>query len=141
MFRKSAPLALLCIASFASANEPTPDLFSGSWLNDRGSMVTFETSGGQLAGIYQTAVGQPDKSQKFPVRGFTQGDQIVFSVNFKGYGSMTSWTGQLTRDERGPVIKTLWHLTRDVPDIDEDNDMWKSITSGASEFRPLKDTP
>jgi len=112
-----------------------PDLFSGVWENDRGSLVTFENNDGLLDGFYQTNVGQPDKSQKFPLTGLAQGDQITFTVNFKGYGSMTSWTGQLTEDTDGPYIRTLWHLTRDVEDLQEPDDLWKSITSGASDFR------
>ncbi len=113
------------------------DLFSGVWENDRGSQVTFINQNGVLSGVYQTNVGQPDKSQKFPLTGFAESDQITFTVNFKNYGSMTSWTGQLTQDTNGPYIRTLWHLTRDVPDPAEDDDLWKSITSGASEFRPI----
>jgi len=113
------------------------DLFSGVWINDRGSQVTFNNQDGLLSGVYQTNVGQPDKSQKFPLTGLTESDQITFTVNFKTYGSMTSWTGQLTQDDSGPYIRTLWHLTRDVPDHAEDDDLWKSITSGASEFRPV----
>jgi hypothetical protein len=98
----------------------------------------FEVTDGLLSGHYQTALGQPDKSKKFPLTGFVEGDQITFTVNFKGYGSLTSWTGQLTRDEEGDYIRTLWNLTREVEDAAEDDDLWKSITSGASDFRRMK---
>ena len=91
-----------------------------------------------MSGYYQTALGQPDKSKRFPLTGFAEGDQITFTVNFKGYGSMTSWTGQMSEDEKGPYIRTLWNLTRDVEDENEADDMWNSITSGASDFRPMK---
>ncbi len=110
-------------------------VFSGTWENERGSEVVFSSANGLLSGFYQTNVGQPDKGQKFPLTGFESGDQITFTVNFGRYGSMTSWTGQLTEDEDGPYIRTLWHLTRDVADEKEDHDLWKSITAGASEFR------
>lgn len=123
------------------ASDNTPSLFSGrfsgQWVNDRNSAVSFTEKEGLLSGYYQTALGQPDKSKKFPLRGFVEGDQITFTVNFKGYGSLTSWTGQLTQDETGPYIRTLWNLTRDVPDEEEDAQLWNSITSGASDFRPL----
>ena len=116
-------------------------LFEGIWQNDRGSQVTFKAvgqdAGGVLSGIYQTNVGQPDKSQSFPLTGFVEGDQISFIVNFKGYGSMTAWVGQLSVDTRGPYFNTLWHLTRDVEDALEDDDLWGSITAGASTFRPI----
>jgi hypothetical protein len=136
------PTVFIAMFSFAAcaqaqqvATDTPPDLFSGVWENDRGSAVTFKTEDSLLSGFYQTNVGQPDKSQKFPLTGFTEGDQITFTVNFKTYGSMTSWTGQLTQDETGAYIRTLWHLTRDVADPQEDDDLWKSITAGASNFR------
>ena len=59
-------------------------------------------------------------------------------MNFKGYGSLTSWTGQLTEDEDHAYIRTLWNLTRDVEDAQEDDDMWNSVTSGASDFSQKK---
>lgn len=124
----------LGLACCAQAQDGTTDLFSGTWKNDRGSQVTFTVTDGKLSGFYQTNVGQPDKSQKFPLTGFVEGDQITFTVNFKSYGSMTSWTGQLTDGNTKPYIRTLWHLTRDVPDDKEDDDLWKSITAGASTF-------
>ncbi len=127
-------LFVLMSSACAQAQE-RPSLFDGQWINDRDSAVTFTESGGLLSGHYQTALGQPDKSKRFALTGFMQGDQITFTVNFKGYGSMTSWTGQLSEDENGPYIRTLWHLTRDVEDAAEDDDLWKSITAGASEFR------
>jgi len=128
--------ALFSLSACAEAAEPASDLFSGQWVNDRNSAVTFQLKDGLLSGYYQTALGQPDKSKKFPLTGFVEGDQITFTVNFKGYGSLTSWTGQLTEDAEGDAyIRTLWNLTRDVPDDKEAEDMWNSITSGASDFR------
>lgn len=115
----------------------TANMFDGIWENDRGSQVTFTVKDGMLSGYYQTNVGQPDKSQKFDLTGYVQNDQITFTVNFGKYGSMTSWTGQMSKDEAGDYIRTLWHLTRDVPDAEEDKDLWKSITAGASTFRPV----
>ena len=111
--------------------------FSGQWINERGSVVHFSTSNGLLSGVYQTNLGQPDNSQRFPLTGFVQGDLITFTVNFTGYGSMTSWAGQLSEDSDGPFLRTLWHLTRDIEDEMEDADLWRSITAGASNFRPL----
>lgn len=131
-------ILVLFASSCAQAQEPQNSLFEGQWVNDRNSAVMFEVTGGLLSGHYQTALGQPDKSKKFPLTGFVEGDQITFTVNFKGYGSLTSWTGQLTADAEGDYIRTLWKLTRDVEDAAEDDDLWKSITSGASDFRRRK---
>lgn len=146
MFRHYALIVSTVIALSASTDgqaqdvsaDKEPSLFSGQWVNDRNSAVSFTEEDGLLSGFYQTALGQPDKSKKFPLTGFVEGDQITFTVNFKGYGSLTSWTGQLTQDETGPYIRTLWNLTCDVADEKEDEDLWNSITSGASDFRRVK---
>ena len=139
MFRFLIVISALTFSSCAQAQDDQPNLFEGQWVNDRNSAVIFEVTDGLLSGHYQTALGQPDKSKKFPLTGFVEGDQITFTVNFKGYGSLTSWTGQLTTDAEGDYIRTLWNLTRDVEDVAEDDDLWKSITSGASDFRRLAD--
>ena len=130
-------LIISSLSSCAQAQESQANLFEGQWVNDRDSAVMFEVKDGLLSGHYQTALGQPDKSKKFPLTGFAEGDQITFTVNFKGYGSLTSWTGQLTSDQSGEYIRTLWNLTRDVEDAKEDDDLWQSITSGASDFRRM----
>ena len=127
----------LLFSCCAQAQEPQTNLFKGQWVNDRNSAVMFQIKDGLLTGHYQTALGQLDKSKKFPLTGFVEGDQITFTVNFKCFGSLTSWTGQLTADETGEYIRTLWNLTRDVEDAKEGDDLWQSITSGASDFRRL----
>lgn len=140
-----AILGAVSCSSAQGSDEPAPstlsapasDTIAGLWENDRGSHVRFTANGGDLSGVYHTNVGQPDKSQSFPLRGFVQGDQVSFTVNFKGYGSMTAWVGQITEDADGPYIQTLWHLTRDIDDADEPDDLWSSITAGASTFRPV----
>jgi len=137
VFKYMIAFGLWGLSSCAQAQDSQTDFFSGEWVNDRNSAVLFVVKDGLLSGHYQTALGQPDKSKKFPLTGFVEGDQITFTVNFKGYGSLTSWTGQLTTDEKGEYIRTLWNLTRDIEDTKEDDDLWQSITSGASDFRRL----
>ena len=114
---------------------------SGAWVNERGSSVTFTESDGLLSGYYNTQLGNPDPASRFPLTGFIEDDQLTFTVNFKGYGSLTSWTGQISEDADGPYIRTLWHLTRDVPDADEADDMWSSIIAGSANFRPTNVSP
>lgn len=112
-----------------------PSAFSGTWINERGSLVHLVPNNGLLSGYYRTNLGKPELGQRFPLTGFVDGDVITFSVNFSGFGSMTSWTGQLSVDDQGEYIRTLWHLTRDVDDDNEAAELWQSITAGASTFR------
>ena len=132
-------LALPLLACSADAQDSAPDV-KGVWVNERGSAVTFTTNKGLLSGHYNTQLGNPDPKSRFPLTGFIEGDQLTFTVNFKGYGSLTSWTGQISEDDTGPYIRTLWHLTRDVPDAEENDDLWSSIISGAATFRPAEKT-
>jgi len=127
--------ALLTTACTAQAQDTRPEI-TGVWTNERGSAVTFTASDDILTGYYNTQLGNPDPASRFPLTGFQEGDQITFTVNFKGYGSLTSWTGQISEDETGPYIRTLWHLTRDVPDTEEADDLWSSIIAGSAVFRP-----
>lgn len=140
MFNMRALFTALFVFFFvacAQADDIKPSVdFNGAWNNDMGSQAVFIVSDGRVRGTYNTNVGEPDKGQSFPLTGLVEGDQITFTVNFKGFGSMTAWVGQLTQDENGvPFIRTLWHLTRDIEDTKEGEDIWGSIRTGASEFR------
>lgn len=129
-------LALSLVSGCAEAAE-TPHPFEGQWVNERGSAVTVTETAGLLSGYYNTQLGNPDPASRFPLTGFIEGDQVTFTVNFKGYGSLTSWTGQISEDADGPYLRTLWHLTRDVPDAEEEDDLWSSIIAGNATFRPV----
>jgi len=130
------PASIFLTACAADAQDSL-QLATSEWVNERGSSVTFLESGGLLSGYYKTQLGNPDPKSRFPLTGFIEGDQLTFTVNFKGYGSLTSWTGQISEDDKGPYIRTLWHLTRDVPDAEEDKDLWSSIIAGNATFRPV----
>ncbi len=137
-------IRLLFVGSFftltacAAAQEislPEADcLVAGQWVNDRGSAVTLSCEGDRLSGVYNTNVGQPDKGQSFPVTGWAEGDNVSFTVNFKGYGSITAWVGQVENSGGAEQLKTLWHLTRNIDEAAEADDLWKSVTAGASVF-------
>ena len=93
-------------------------------------------SDGDMIGVYRTGVGLPSPSAEFDLKGFVSGDLIVFCVNFGKYDSLTSWAGQHARDQNGnEIIYTLWHLTKNVKDANEEDELWASILAGASEYR------
>ncbi|GGX67769.1 hypothetical protein GCM10011309_16800 [Litorimonas cladophorae] len=146
MFRHFALTgALLLSACGAQAQNAEPESpvaeVAGAWVNERGSSVTFTENAGLLSGYYNTQLGNPDPASRFPLTGFIEGDQLTFTVNFKGYGSLTSWTGQISEDAEGVYIRTLWHLTRDVPDAQEEDDLWSSIIAGPATFRRADNLP
>lgn len=137
MFRAPSIFAGLFISActVSPVQAQTIDI-TGVWVNERGSAVTFIETDGLLSGHYNTELGDPDPKSRFPVTGFIEGDQVTFTVNFKGFGSLTSWTGQISEDADGRYLRTLWHLTRDVPDAEEEDDLWSSIIAGHAIFRP-----
>ncbi|MEW6267778.1 MAG: avidin/streptavidin family protein [Thermodesulfobacteriota bacterium] len=111
--------------------------FSGKWFNQHGSMMDLRIdASGRVTGIYRTGVGTPKPSAQFDLVGFVAEDVIAFSVNFGTHGTLTSWVGQHTEDERGNAeIRTLWHLARNVPDADEPAKLWGGVWSGCDTFR------
>lgn len=138
MIRLLFAASCFTLSACAEAQEiPPPQadcLVAGQWVNERGSAVTLSCDGARLSGVYNTNVGAPDKGQSFPLVGWAEGDNVSFTVNFKGYGSITAWVGQVEKSGGKERLKTLWHLTRDIEDSQEAEDMWKSVTAGASVF-------
>ena len=126
-------MVMAAVIGCASASAHDLD---GLWVNEAGSAVQIRVADdGSLSGHYRTELGQPDAASQFALTGWAQGDVVAFSVSFTDYGSITSWSGQLSEDDAGDYIRTLWQHTRDIPEQDEAEDLWRSITAGAATFR------
>ncbi len=115
-------------------NEVAVD-FTGNWINEHGStMQIAPDANGVISGEYETAVGQPGNTEKFPIIGYATGKQIAFVVNFGAYGSITAWTGQLAITDGKEVIYTLWHMSVNVVDSEEEKKLWESVFTGYDNF-------
>lgn len=112
--------------------------FSGTWVNDLGSEVTFVQNVREITGTYKTNVGQPDPTEEFNVVGWAFGDQISFTTDFSKHGSLTAWVGQHTDHTGEEVIHTLWQLSRNVQDPNEKESLWAGIQAGSNQFRRKK---
>lgn len=131
--RKFALIAALLAGCQSTAMAHDLD---GLWLNEAGSAVELLVNeDGSLSGQYRTELGKPDADSAFTLTGWAQGDVVAFSVSFTDFGSITSWSGQLSQDDEGDFIRTLWQHTRDIDEADEAEDLWRSITAGAATFR------
>ena len=113
--------------------------FSGTWHNQYPSEMTLQVdANGNVTGKYKTAVGSVDPAAEFEIKGYVYEDQISFIVRWKNAtadaGSITAWVGQLTKVSGTDVIRTMWHLTENVPDAEEPTKLWSSITTGADYF-------
>lgn len=109
--------------------------FNGTWKNQLGSIMKINSSrNGNIKGRYITAVGAHGMQKEFNLEGKASGDLIAFIVDFKKYGSLTSWTGQHTLVEKREKINTLWHLAKNFSDDDEKENIWSAIWTGADDF-------
>ena len=116
----------------------TPIDFSGSWWNDRCSKMDLTVTGEQLGGTYASAVGTGGGTP-FPLVGYRSGiDLLAFTVNFGPVGSLASWAGQHTVERGTEKIITMWHVTANVADADENAKLWGSILTGSDTFYRTK---
>ena len=114
------------------------DNLTGQWVNESGSVmqVTVEETG-QITGHYCSELGRVDPDSCHPLTGWITGYVVGFSVRFDPPGSITSWSGQISEDAEGPYLRTLWNLSRNVPDSEEPDRLWESVISGYAVFRPV----
>ncbi len=140
MVRVTIILIISVAGLFNNARAQDCKALEGDWKNELGSILVINqiSTTGQLIGEYKSSSGVDGKV--FPLLGWINNYNtdtggvvsIAFSVKWKGYSSITSWTGTCSNDEEGPKIKTLWHLVR--PDQEFE---WERIIANSSTFRPL----
>jgi hypothetical protein len=109
----------------------------GAWTNELGSALVIDLiqEDGTLIGHYASSTGVDGKI--FPLHGWINKNadnpnevNIAFSVRWKGYGSITSWTGYCLVQEGKPQIKTIWNLVRSGKEFD-----WERIITNSSTFK------
>lgn len=100
----------------------------------QGSTFHLIVEGNKVSGYYQTKLGRPDFEDKYEVTGFTDGEFIGFVVMWKGYHSITSWTGRYGCDEKGEYIKSMWHIGSKYRDKSntEETEEWNCFTTNQS---------
>lgn len=114
------------------------ELFTGLWHNQHNSELVLQVDeDGLVSGTFIPGIGAERRlCEQYRVTGFACNDVIAFSVAFEEYGSVTSWSGQLsaiTENNNAPTIQSLWHMSVDVGDQAE-TALWKSMISGADNF-------
>jgi hypothetical protein len=112
--------------------------FEGVWTNQLGSTMDLRVSGAAVSGEYVSRVS--GKSGGGEVRGDLVGyvaeDVISFVVKWRlGSASMTTWVGQVVPEDGEEILRTLWHLIRDIPDPEEQSGAWAAVLTGTDAFR------
>ncbi|MCT4614848.1 MAG: avidin/streptavidin family protein [Marinifilaceae bacterium] len=102
--------------------------YTGKWINQYKSLLNISIENSKVRGTFQTAIGEPNFNEKFLVEGSINKDCISFIVNFDKYGSIGSWTGQITYEEDKYKMKCVWNL------IKNETDNQNSLVSGSGEF-------
>jgi Avidin family len=126
--------ALFISCAVALAENTKPIDFSGDWWNYRCGLAILVEQGSHLSGVYIPSSGL-EAGRKLPLTGFRSGiDLISFVVNFGSNGPITAWAGQHTVEGGTEKIITQWYMTVDVPDEEEDRQLYKSIWAGADVF-------
>lgn len=109
---------------------------AGEWINELGSALVIDSINeeGKILGKYASSTGVDGKI--FPLNGWVNKNDdypgeinISFSVRWKGYGSITSWTGYCYTDDEGSHIKTIWNLVRSGKEFN-----WERIITNSSTF-------
>ena len=94
------------------ADFPTvkPGLYTGQ---TGGAHLWLDHDGQNLRGFYSTTHGRPEPDERFAVVGCINGPLLSFAVAWRGFDSLTGWTGRAYEGEDGlPYLKCLWHLAR-----------------------------
>ncbi len=104
--------------------------FAGTWVNELGSEMTLVQTGDTLTGEYTSTKSDGGGKTSGFLQGYVDGDLISFIVHWEEYQAITSWVGQLEPGSPKETIKTLWQMTKQVPQGEE----WASINSGSDSF-------
>jgi hypothetical protein len=118
----------------ALAEPPKPVDFGGEWWSIRCARIVLSETGSRLTGHYVPSGGK-SAGQQLELTGFRSGiDLLGFAVNFGPDGPIATWAGQHTIEGGIEKIIAQWHMATDVPDEDEERELYRSIWAGADSF-------
>jgi hypothetical protein len=139
----SAALCFFLLMTRIASAQCSKDLI-GMWHNDLKVSLTITaiSPAGQLTGTYVSAPGA--SGQVFPLVGWVSPVEavpkkdhvvpVIFTARWDPYGSITVWTGYLSKGKDGVLtITTIWNVVR--ADADPDNALERSEIKSAI-FKP-----
>ena len=111
------------------------DNFTGTWKNQRGSVLTLDVKNGIVTGTFDSGVGDNGEPLVVPVNGRVLRDVITFNVVYERFGTIATWVGQLVNEETGsPVLEASWLHISDISQNEEPQWAWSAVRTGADTF-------
>jgi len=99
----------------------------GTWVNEAGSRLTISSiENNSILGYYNTALGNPDAEESFPIQGKCTDELFSFTAYFSGYDSICVWNGYF--DKKADKIELHWLLSS------TDSEIPMSLKTGKSFF-------
>lgn len=134
-------LLALLLGSSLDREKTMESGISGRWVNQNGSIVSFEESDGTLTGQYVSRKGRSAAGKHYPLTGVINGEVLSFAVSWQdedaNLESITSFTGRLER-RGGEVyaIHTMWILARrwENEERSKETGAWNAFLTNADVF-------
>lgn len=111
---------------------------TGLWFDENNNKIEISIAHKIVTGTYHATKNHIYSEKKFKIIGNINGDQISFSVDFEKNQSIQCWVGQHTVKNDQEAIVMLWHRTHNIPDLEENDNLWSSISQGKNVFTRFK---
>lgn len=105
--------------------------FAGVWQNEQGATLALCQHGDDLTGTYVSTSSDGHGFACGDVTGACSGDLVSFTVRWRDFQAVTSWTGRLN-DEKS-MLNTMWLMIAEAQAEPERED----IHTGADRFTRL----
>ncbi len=115
---------------------------NGTWINQNGSTVTFETgTGGRVSGVFRSRKGRATADKGYSLTGMRNGELLAFQVDWRdgdtNLHAIASFACRLTVDGNGrDTIHALWILARQFEDESRSKptEIWNTFMTNVDSF-------
>ena len=115
---------------------------NGTWINQNGSTVTFETgAGGHVSGVFRSRKGRAAADRGYALTGTRNGELLGFQVDWRdgdtNLHAIASFACRLAVDSNGrDTIHALWVLARQFEDEahSKPTEVWNTFMTNVDSF-------
>ena len=114
----------------------------GTWINQNGSTVTFETgAGGHVSGVFQSRKGRATAGKGYSLTGMRNDELLAFQVDWRdgeaNLHAIASFACRLAVDGNGrDTIHAMWVLARQFEDeaLSKPTEVWNTFMTNVDSF-------